>query len=159
MPRRRTMGSITWGTKSRLGLIVPAPEVDLPARVVISPSGFITAAGAPAQTPVVSTPIFSTPPIVIGPTLPFPTSPTSTAPGTVTANGLPGQVPVTSGGAGTVVVSPSSGVIPDPSTVAAGTTAATSWFEQQMIAGIPNWWLLAGAGVLFLMHNSGGKKR
>jgi hypothetical protein len=42
---------------------------------------------------------------------------------------------------------------------AATTTDTTSWFEQQIFAGIPNWWLVAGAGLLYFMHESGGKKR
>jgi hypothetical protein len=34
-----------------------------------------------------------------------------------------------------------------------------SWFDQQMISGIPNLWLLAGAAALFFFVGGSGRKR
>jgi hypothetical protein len=169
--RRRPLGSITWGNRQQnfLGFVTVTDTGS--GGVPLDPGSFGTgtpANGGPAFSPITSgptfqSPIFSQPPIVIGPTASAPViTPASGAPGTapvttptsatpIEASGLPAIVPV--------LVNPSSGTIPDPSTVAAGTTDTTSWFEQQMITGIPNWWLVAGAGLLYFMHNSGGKRR
>jgi hypothetical protein len=171
--RRRPLGSITWGTRQNFLGFVTAADTDS-GSVPLDPGSIATgvpANGGPAIAPIAgsgpifTSPIFSQPPIVIGPTLPIsptPTpasgapgtapvgTPTSAAPGTFTT--LPAQVPV--------VVTPSAGTIPDPATVAAATTTdTTSWFEQQMISGIPNWWLVAGAAGLYLLTRNGGKKR
>lgn len=71
---------------------------------------------------------------------------------------LPAVVPVqTPAQPGAVVVTPTSGAIPAPATVATATPASTSWLDQSMIAGIPNKFLiLGGLGALFLF---GGHKK
>lgn len=160
--RRPAMGSITWGNRAvrmnGLGLVVAAPEVTAPAPIAFIPGDNTVTPIVTGPFPIATGPVLSRPPIVVGGTFPIPTSPVIPLPvpqGT-TDTGLPGTAPITQ----PVVVTPSSGTIPDPATVAAATTTdTTSWFEQQMITGIPNWMLVAGAGVLFMMHNSGGKKR
>jgi hypothetical protein len=54
-----------------------------------------------------------------------------------------------------VVVSPTSGAIPPPQTVAAA-TQPVSWLDRQLISGVPNKYLLLGGlgAALFF----GGKK-
>lgn len=169
--RRRPLGSITWGNRQQnfLGFVT----TDTGAGVPLDPGSFGTgtpANGGPAFAPISNGPVF---PITGGPTFPTPIIPIVQAPIPVIApaSGAPGTAPVTTPTSSTpieasglpamvpVLVNPSSGTIPDPSTVAAGTTDTTSWFEQQIFAGIPNWWLVAGAGLLYFMHESGGKKR
>jgi hypothetical protein len=76
-------------------------------------------------------------------------NPSPANPAPVQANGGPAQVPV--------IVTPTSGPIPSPATVAAAAAAPVSWLDQQMISGIPNSYLLLGAiGALFLF---GDKKK
>ena len=137
--RRRGMGSITWGNR-QLGLITRDGIVTDFNNVSVSP--MIDGSDAPFVP------------------LPFPGNP-DTRPGawpglvpqntggTVTANTLPAQVPV--------VVTPTSGPIPAPGTVAAGTAAPASWLEQSLIGGIANKWLLVGGIGAFLFF--GGKKK
>ncbi len=56
------------------------------------------------------------------------------------------------------IVLPSSAVVPPPPKYAP--VAATSWFDQQMIAGLPNSYLaLATAGLVLMMSISGAKRR
>jgi hypothetical protein len=81
--------------------------------------------------------------------------PPAQAPATqpTTANTLPAQVPV---GQPTVIVTPTSGPIPSPQSVAAA-AAPASWFDQQMIPGVKNSYLvLGGLGLLVLF---GGRKK
>jgi hypothetical protein len=74
-------------------------------------------------------------------------------PGTITATTLPAQVPVQQ----PVIVTPTSGPIPSPQTVAAATATPTSWLDQQMIPGINNSFLLLGGIAAFVFL--GGKKK
>lgn len=79
-----------------------------------------------------------------------PTPPVQTLPAIV-----PEQLPATSQ-PGAVVVTPTSGAIPSPATVATATPVSTSWLDQQMIAGIPNKFLILGsvAGLLLFGGHS-----
>jgi hypothetical protein len=134
--RRRHMGSITWGNRY-LGALNPLD----------SGSGFDVVMQQNSVTPV-----------------PFPGNPDTlpgawpglnTQPPAITATTLPAQVPQTNPSAGNpVVVTPTSGTIPPPATVAAG-TAPVPWLEQSLIGGIQNKWLLLGGLGAFLAF--GGK--
>ena len=131
---RRHMGSITWGTRARgLGFVTAAGEVN----------DFNSAPMVALEVPGVS------PGTVVQP-LPNPDTRPGAWPGlapggagTIQVSTLPAQVPV--------VVTPTSGTIPPPATVAAA-TAPVSWLEQSLIPGIANKWLLLGgvAAALFL---------
>lgn len=144
------LGSITWGTR-QLGSIIDTGIDTAPFDPGMFPPGQGQASG-PVFQPIASGPIVAQPPIIVGPVMQLP--PASPAPpsGGVTATTqttLPAQVPI--------VTTPASGPIPSPGTVAAGTTTATSWLDQQMITGIPNSWLLLGGAAAFLLF--GGHKK
>jgi hypothetical protein len=157
MRRRHTnLSSITWGTRTRaLGSVL-----DMRTPIVspmLSPDTFINMGPIPQEPP---------------PIIPFPGNP-DTRPGAWpgltfvpgTNNLGPGNEPpppviaatTNQGGTGTVVVTPTSGPIPSPGTVAAGTAAPASWLDQSLIGGIPNkFLLLGGIGAFFLF---GGKRK
>jgi hypothetical protein len=140
------LSSIVWGTRRGLGTIL-----DMRPPIV-----------SPMLTPVTITnmgPIPQEPPPPV-----FPGNP-DTRPGawvglgplTYPGNEPPPPVFPANGSPGTVVVTPTSGPIPPPGTVAAGTTAPASWLDGSMIAGIPNKFLLLGGLGAFLFF--GGKHK
>jgi len=147
------MGSITWGTRSMqlrgMGFITAQGDTgdfNTAMGPAIMPQPFPgnpdTMPGAwpglnPALNPSMS-PANPAPGVILNPPI---TSP-------MQANGGPAQVPV--------IVTPTSGPIPSPATVAAAAAAHVSWLEQSMIGGIANkWLLLGGIAALFVF---GGKK-
>lgn len=144
-PRRREMGSITWGTRNLRGL--RGLGVALP----VGDGAFNISPFAVAPEPMIQ----PSPGVVA-----FLQNP-DTRPGSwpglnpapaVVASGLPAQVPVQTPA---VVVTPTSGAIPPPQAVAAAAAAPVSWLEQSLIGGIPNkYLLLGGIAGLFLF---GGK--
>jgi len=144
--RRRGMSSITWGTRSlgRLGFVTAAGATADFNTAQINTGGSGSVSIQPFPNP--DTLPGAWPGLTLGPISQEPPPPIFNT--TIQANGLPGQVPV--------VVTPTSGPIPAPGTVAAATAAPASWFDQSLIAGIANkWLLLGGIGALFLF---GGKK-
>lgn len=148
MRRRHCLGSITWGTRTRaLGTVLdlqPAivSPMNTPASLVM---GTISQEPSPQITPFVNpdTRPGAWPGLTLNPPAPEP------APQPQVFTGTPGQVPV--------VVTPTSGPIPSPGTVAAATSAPASWLDQSLIAGIPNKFLLLGGLGAFLLF--GGKKK
>ncbi|MBZ5532615.1 MAG: hypothetical protein LAO20_14375 [Acidobacteriia bacterium] len=79
----------------------------------------------------------------------------ATQPGVFTT--LPAQVPSTQASTKPLVVTPTSGTIPSPATVAAAAAPASSWFDQQMIPGVKNSYLVLGGIAALLLF--GGKKK
>jgi hypothetical protein len=139
------LSSITWGTRARaLGSVLDLqPAIVSPMFKPLT----ITMGPIPQEPPP---PVFpgnpDTQPGVwtgLGPI----TFPGEVPPPVLPANGSPGTVPV--------VTTPTSGPIPAPGTVAAGTTAPASWLDQSLIGGIPNKYLLLGGLGAFLFF--GGK--
>lgn len=148
-PRLRpALGSITWGNRARfLGA----------AAMVLDPED-------PIQRIMPG-------PIPVDDGGPFPCGPTGimtggpfSRPGWCNADGspylvakpLPLVVPQTS--APSVVVTPTSGPIPSPAALAAATAGpAPSWFDQSMIDGVPNKYLVLGGVGLWVLF-AGGKK-
>jgi hypothetical protein len=60
---------------------------------------------------------------------------------------------------GVQFVFPSSGPVPPPGYTAAA-APGTSWFDQQMISGLPNSYLALGTvGLVLFLSMSGGKRR
>jgi hypothetical protein len=142
--RRRSLSSITWGNLSRLGFVTAAPDVLPPTPVTIQP---FPSTVMPGQvSPGLQVPLLPNPDTQPG------AWPGLNPGGTVTATTLPAQVPVQQ----PVVVTPTSGPIPSPQTVAAATAPATSWLDEQLIPGINNSYLLLGGIAAFLFF--GGKK-
>ena len=140
--RRRGLSSITWGTRT-LGALNPLDSggVDFLQQGTVSPSPMITAQPFPGNPD----------------TLPGAWPGLNPQPPAITATTLPAQIPQVNNPSASnpVVVTPTSGTIPPPAAVAAG-TAPVPWLEQSLIGGIANkWLLLGGVGALFLF---GGKK-
>jgi len=153
------LSSITWGTRARgLGTMLDTSMFVDTRPPIVSPLNSATEIVGPFPIPTNEPP----------PIVPFPGNP-DTRPGAwpgltftnplvypgnepppivVPASGAPGQVPV--------VTTPTSGPIPPPATVAAG-TAATSWLDQSLIGGIANKWLLLGGIGAFVFL--GGKRK
>jgi hypothetical protein len=158
--RPANLSSIVWGSRSRVMGDMPlddgfnlAPRIAL-ALPGLSPGGVVTQGpmspglvdGAP---PMVALPIPGLSPggvVLQNPDVKPGTWPGLMPPISVTT--LPLQVPI--------VVTPTSGPIPSPATVQAATAAPASWFDQSLIAGISNKYLLLG-GVL-AMFLFGSKK-
>jgi hypothetical protein len=167
--QRRNLSSITWGNRS-LGLVtsdgtitdrntvMPLPLVDGPLPIPGLNPGVVVAPfpGNPDTQPgawpgLNPSPAKFTPGWVSGGCIMGANGQNICSPITapVQASGGPAQVPV--------VVTPTSGAIPSPQTVAAATAAPVSWLEQELIPGFANkWLLLGGIGALFLF---GGKKK
>lgn len=149
--RRHTpLGSITWGTRARtLGTVL-----DMRPPIITPMDSISIVMGPIPQEPPPPIPFRGNPDTQPGawPGLTF-TNPTITTPTNepppIVVSGSPGQVPV--------VVTPTSGPIPSPGTVAAGTTPPTSWLDQSLFAGIPNKYLLLGGVGAFIFF--GGKKK
>jgi len=153
MRRRQTqLGSITWGTRTRaLGSVLDLqPAIITPLQQPLSISmGPISQEPSPAPVPFPGNPDTQPgawPGLTITNVGPISQEP---PPQPQVFNGSPGQVPV--------VVTPTSGPIPSPGTVAAGTTAPASWLDQSLIGGIPNKYLLLGGIGAYLFF--GGKHK
>ena len=161
MRRRQShLSSITWGTRARglgsvidTGPLIVSPPFD-PASIRVVSMGPIPQEPAPIPAPFPGNP--DTQPGA------WPGLITSPGPITYPGNEPPPIVPpfpatTNQGGTGTVVVTPTSGPIPSPGTVAAGTAAPASWLDQSLIGGIPNKFLLLGGLGAFLLF--GGKRK
>lgn len=152
----RPLGSITWGTRARglgsslidTGPLIVSPPFD-PASIRVVSMGPIPQEPRPIIAPFPGNPDTQPgawPGLI---TSPGPITYPGNEPPPIVASGAPGQVPV--------VVTPTSGPIPSPGTVAAGTSAPPSWLDQSLIGGIPNKFLLLGGIGAFLLF--GGKRK
>lgn len=144
------LSSIVWGTRGGMGTILDmrTPIVS-PVDYRIVALGPISQEPRPQPSPFPGNPDTQPgawPGLTLGP-ITYPGNEPPPQPTVFT--GTPGQVPV--------VVTPTSGPIPSPGTVAAGTTAPASWLDQSLIGGIPNKFLLLGGLGAFLFF--GGKHK
>lgn len=141
----------------RLGVFIDPTRPDMqPIRWPVVAQPFPFRLQPPQPKPLVRPP-FETNPLVVH-TMPavVPIQQVPTSDGTTPISQPGVNAPATP----TVIVTPTSGTIPPPTTpiVASRSGSIMEWLQGSMFGGIPNWVIAAGAG-LFLFGGGGRKRR